>query len=203
MSRARSPSSAKASPTSGPASDSSATSSPPTCTSVARTPLLGNVWWVLDPLLQMLVYLVFITIITNRPLPGLSAVHLRGDPALEVVHGLGRGLDHVGRQPGQPDQADRLPQDRAAGLGRDRGRRGVRVRADPALRAHGLLPGPHHPLPAVHPGDRRGPVRLHARRGLPRRGRQCLLPRPRQRLAAHPPPLVVPVARPVQPGAPR
>jgi lipopolysaccharide transport system permease protein len=32
--------------------------------------VLGNVWWVLDPLLQMLVYLVFITIITNRPLPG-------------------------------------------------------------------------------------------------------------------------------------
>ena len=32
--------------------------------------VLGNIWWVLDPLLQMLVYLVFITIITNRPLPG-------------------------------------------------------------------------------------------------------------------------------------
>ena len=33
---------------------------------MARTPLLGNVWWVLDPLLQMLVYVVFVTIITNR-----------------------------------------------------------------------------------------------------------------------------------------
>jgi ABC-type polysaccharide/polyol phosphate export permease len=31
--------------------------------------LLGNIWWVLDPLLQMLVYLIFVTIITNRQLP--------------------------------------------------------------------------------------------------------------------------------------
>jgi ABC-type polysaccharide/polyol phosphate export permease len=30
--------------------------------------LLGNLWWVLDPLLQMLVYLIFVTIITRRSL---------------------------------------------------------------------------------------------------------------------------------------
>jgi ABC-type polysaccharide/polyol phosphate export permease len=30
--------------------------------------LLGNIWWVLDPLLQMLVYLVLVTIISRRPL---------------------------------------------------------------------------------------------------------------------------------------
>jgi len=30
--------------------------------------LLGNVWWVLDPLLQMLVYVIFLTIlVSNRP----------------------------------------------------------------------------------------------------------------------------------------
>jgi len=30
--------------------------------------LLGNIWWVLDPLLQMLVYVVFLTIlVSNRP----------------------------------------------------------------------------------------------------------------------------------------
>jgi ABC-type polysaccharide/polyol phosphate export permease len=31
--------------------------------------LLGNLWWVLDPLLQMLVYVVFVTIIARRPSP--------------------------------------------------------------------------------------------------------------------------------------
>ena len=28
--------------------------------------LLGNLWWILDPLLQMVVYVVFVTIIANR-----------------------------------------------------------------------------------------------------------------------------------------
>lgn len=31
--------------------------------------ILGNLWWVLDPLLQMLVYVVFITIIARKPAP--------------------------------------------------------------------------------------------------------------------------------------
>ena len=31
--------------------------------------LLGNVWWVLDPLLQMLVYVVFVTIIVPAAKP--------------------------------------------------------------------------------------------------------------------------------------
>jgi ABC-type polysaccharide/polyol phosphate export permease len=31
--------------------------------------LLGNIWWVLDPLLQMIVYVVFVEIITSRSLP--------------------------------------------------------------------------------------------------------------------------------------
>jgi len=30
---------------------------------------LGNIWWVLDPLLQMVVYVVFVTIIVPRPTP--------------------------------------------------------------------------------------------------------------------------------------
>ena len=29
--------------------------------------LLGNLWWILDPLLQMIVYVVFVTIIARRP----------------------------------------------------------------------------------------------------------------------------------------
>ncbi|MFL5717905.1 MAG: ABC transporter permease, partial [Chloroflexota bacterium] len=31
--------------------------------------LLGNIWWVLDPLLQMAVYVVFVTLIVQKPLP--------------------------------------------------------------------------------------------------------------------------------------
>jgi ABC-type polysaccharide/polyol phosphate export permease len=31
--------------------------------------LLGNLWWILDPILQMVVYVVFITIISRRPTP--------------------------------------------------------------------------------------------------------------------------------------
>ena len=31
--------------------------------------VLGNVWWVLDPLLQMVVYWFFVTLIVRRPLP--------------------------------------------------------------------------------------------------------------------------------------
>ena len=30
--------------------------------------LLGNIWWVLDPLLQMAVYAVFVTIIVTKPI---------------------------------------------------------------------------------------------------------------------------------------
>jgi ABC-type polysaccharide/polyol phosphate export permease len=31
--------------------------------------VLGNLWWILDPLLQLIVYVVFITIIARRPAP--------------------------------------------------------------------------------------------------------------------------------------
>jgi ABC-type polysaccharide/polyol phosphate export permease len=31
--------------------------------------LLGNLWWILDPLLQLIVYVIFITIIARRPAP--------------------------------------------------------------------------------------------------------------------------------------
>ena len=31
--------------------------------------ILGNLWWILDPLLQMVVYVIFVTIIANRPAP--------------------------------------------------------------------------------------------------------------------------------------
>jgi ABC-type polysaccharide/polyol phosphate export permease len=48
----------------------------------------GNVWWVFDPLLQMVVYVVLVTLIFRRR-PRLPVVHIRGDPAMEVVHDIG------------------------------------------------------------------------------------------------------------------
>ena len=64
--------------------------------------LLGNLWWVLDPLLQMLVYWVFVTIIVSEPPPDYPLFIFCGDPALEVVLRLGRRRD-----PGRASQ-DRL-----------------------------------------------------------------------------------------------
>jgi len=31
--------------------------------------ILGNLWWILDPLLQMVVYVIFVTVISKRPAP--------------------------------------------------------------------------------------------------------------------------------------
>ena len=60
--------------------------------------LLGNLWWVLDPLLQMAVYVVLVSVIFQREQARLPDLHLRRDPALEVVpdHRLRR--DHVGHR---------------------------------------------------------------------------------------------------------
>src|ERR1041385_7067123 len=33
--------------------------------------VLGNLWWVLDPLLQMVVYVVFVTVISKKAAPAL------------------------------------------------------------------------------------------------------------------------------------
>jgi lipopolysaccharide transport system permease protein/teichoic acid transport system permease protein len=47
--------------------------------------LLGNIWWVLDPLLQMVVYVIFVAIILQASTPDYPCSSV-GDPALEVVH---------------------------------------------------------------------------------------------------------------------
>ena len=113
---------------------SSATSCRRTSRRRAPTPLLGNLWWVLDPLLQMLVYVVLVSVIFERKPAGLPAVHLRRDPALEMVHDRGLGRDHVRGRPGPADQADPVPQARPAHVGHRRRDRQLRVRADPAGR---------------------------------------------------------------------
>ena len=78
--------------------------------------------------------------------------------------------------------------------------------------AFGMIPlapaaGPrlasHVAVRVADPAHRGGPVRVHAGDGHPRLVRQRLLPRPAQRRGARPSPVVVPVARAVQPGVPR
>ena len=158
--------------------------------------LLGNIWWVLDPLLQMVVYVVFVTIIVPRPTPDYPLFIFAAILPWKWFTATITRLDLVDRRQGPADQADPVPQDRAA----DRGACGRRSSASRSVSsALGLLmlfyPRPDHALPAADPGDRGRPVRVHAGLQLPRRGGQRLLPRSRQRRVAPPAPVVVPVAR--------
>ena len=83
--------------------------------------LLGQLWWVIDPLLQMAVYIVLVTIIFQPPDTRLPAVHLRGHPALEVVHDDAQRRDALGDRPAEPDPPDPVPEDRpAVGVGHRR-----------------------------------------------------------------------------------
>ena len=83
--------------------------------------LLGNIWWVLDPLLQMVVYVVFVTIIVpagkppDYPLFIFSAIL----PWKWFTASIDR-RDDLDRPPGPADQADPVPQARPARRGDDR-----------------------------------------------------------------------------------
>src|SRR5215213_4158403 len=108
---------------------------------------------------------------------GLPPVHLRGDPAMEVVHEQRWRCDRLRDEPGAAHQADPLPQDRPA-VRVDSGRaRELRVRTDRARRAprHPVRPQ-DQPYAAPHSGRRRGSVRVHAGGHVPGRGDQRLLP---------------------------
>ena len=59
--------------------------------------LLGNIWWVLDPLLQMAVYVILVAIIFQASTPDYPLFIFVGDPALEVVHREHQRRDDVGR----------------------------------------------------------------------------------------------------------
>ena len=80
--------------------------------------LLGNVWWILDPLLQMAVYVVLVSIIFEQHDARLPALHLRGDPAVEMVHAA-RSVTRSSSVSAQERliKQIQLPEDRAAGGG--------------------------------------------------------------------------------------
>ena len=146
--------------------------------------LLGNIWWVLDPLLQMVVYVVFVTIIVATADAGLPALHLRRDPAVEVVHGVDHRRDVVDRRQGPADQADPVPEDRAA----DRGDVAGVVSFAFGLVALGLLmlfyPDRISPYLLLIPVIAAVQFVFTLACALPGRRRERLLPRPRQRRGA-------------------
>ncbi len=132
--------------------------------------------------------------------PRLPALHLRGDPALEVVHRVDHRRDGVDRQR-RTGSSSRSSSPRSCCRSRRRRPASSASRSGSSRSALLMLfyPDRISPYLAAHPGDRRGPVRVHAGVRAPRRGRQRLLPRPRQRRVARPAAVVVPVARAVQP----
>ena len=93
--------------------------------------LLGNIWWVLDPLLQMVVYVVFVTIIVHAsrcpdyPLFIFAAIL----PWKWFTATIDR-RHVVDRRQGPADQADPVPEDRPADGGDGRRHRQLRVRDD-------------------------------------------------------------------------
>ncbi len=157
---------------------------------------LGNLWWVLDPLLQMVVYVVFVSIIFQRPTPDyplfvLAAIlpwkwfsSSMNDATMSVI-----GQGSLIRQIQFPKIVLPIALDR-------RGGRRLRVRAHPAGR-RSCCSIPHRisafvlliPVVAV--------VQFLFTLGVvaPRRLGQRVLPRPRQRPAPLPAPVVLPVAR--------
>ena len=158
--------------------------------------LLGNIWWVLDPLLQMLVYVVFVTIIA----PTASRPTIRSSSSRRSCPGSGSRR----RSPTRPSSIvsqDQLikqiqfPKIVLPVAATTAGIVSFAFGTDRARAADAVLPRPDHAVPAVHPGHRRRPVRVHARVRAPGRRRQRLLPRPRQRRGPRPAPVVVPVAR--------
>ena len=162
--------------------------------------LLGNVWWFLDPCSRCSCTTCWSGIILARgrledyPLFIFTAI-LPWKWFSETVHG---GVASSGGRRA-PDQADLLPQARAAARRERVGRGVVRLRADPAVRPDGpRLPPPHLGVAAADPARGGGAARVldgHRDRGV---GDQRLLPRRRQHLAARAPVLVLPVADPVQ-----
>ena len=161
--------------------------------------LLGNIWWVLDPLLQMVVYVVFVTIVVPRPTPDYPLFIFAAilpwkwftatitDATSSIV-----GKDQLIKQ----IQFPKIVLPTAATVA------GV-VSFAFGLVALGLLmlfyPDRITPYLLLIPVIACVQFVFTLACALPGRGRQRLLPRPRQRRDAPHAPVVVPVARAVQP----
>ena len=96
--------------------------------------LLGNVWWVIDPLVQMLIYSVLVTIVFDRGVDDYGLFVFTAILPWKWFESTVRDGVNRGHGPGAADQADLLPEAGAARLGGGRGRRQLRLRAHPARR---------------------------------------------------------------------
>ena len=98
--------------------------------------LLGNIWWVLDPLLQMAVYVVLISVILQRKQSTTRSSSSRPFcPGSGSSPRVNDGITSV-TGAGSPHPAGAVPEAGAADRHELRGGRQLRVRTHPADRAH-------------------------------------------------------------------
>ena len=164
--------------------------------------LLGNVWWVVDPLIQMLIYSVLVTLIFDRQVPDYGLFVFSAILPWKWFEATVKdGVSAITSQERLIKQIyfPKLVLPLAA------------VSAGVVNFAFGLIPlvgltlvalrRPAQPVAAAHPGRRGRPVRVLAvGRDRAVRG-QRLLPRRRQPVPPPAPVLVLPVPDAVQPGA--
>ena len=165
--------------------------------------LLGNIWWVLDPLLQMVVYVVFVAIILQAARPTTRCSSCRrscpgnGSPRASTTRRRRWSRqERLIKQIQFPKIVLPVAATTAGIVGFGFGLIALGVH-------HAVLHRPGLDQPRVHPGHRRSAVRVHAGHGARGRVGQRLLPGPRQRAAPPAAAVVLPVAGPVQPVPPR
>ena len=76
--------------------------------------MLGNVWWILDPLISLMVYVFVMTVIFGRKQEDFPVFLLAAMIPFKWFTGSVGGLRELGGRPGRAHQADPVPQDRAA-----------------------------------------------------------------------------------------
>ncbi len=96
--------------------------------------LFGNIWWILDPLLQMAVYVILVTVIFQRTSPAYPLFIFAAILPWKWFTTVDERRHHLGQRPGSPDQAGPVPEARPAPLRADQRDRPVRLRPHPAGR---------------------------------------------------------------------
>ena len=97
--------------------------------------LLGNVWWVVDPLLQMLVYVILVSVIFDRGPPDYPLFIFCAILPWKWFTTVDQRRRSRRSRDGAADQADQLPEARPAGRRRSiAGIVELLVRVDPARR---------------------------------------------------------------------
>ncbi len=147
--------------------------------------LLGNIWWIVDPLLQMVVYVVLVSLIFQRKQPDYPLFIFAAIlPWKWFSTAVGDGVTSVvaSERLIKQIQFPKLVLPVASAMS---GHRQLRLRPHPAGWPDApLLPRPDLDLAADHPHHRLRPAPLHAAGGHRRLVVERLLPRHRQPVAA-------------------